>query len=214
MTNPEMNGGYPGWAQRSDSSNEHLAEMLKFGSDNYARQTTWFLHHRDTGLRNLAAILAAEFAVASLRFANAGVPDWPTAVVLLLLALLAIPLSISAWCCCGRSFKASLESVMLITKTAWAMGLTDAVCIAEKSHGSQPPPAQKDPTFYVPRYCASAREHHTTDAFVNAHLQAPGNTYHWAKLTILMFGGSAVVAGFAAAIMVLITPVAQSTAIR
>jgi hypothetical protein len=79
MEKPKTSGQCPDWVQISDSSNQHLAEMLRFGSDNYERQTNWFLHHRDTGFRNLAAVLTAEFTVTSLYFAKAGLPQMVTA---------------------------------------------------------------------------------------------------------------------------------------
>ncbi len=211
MSERDAGGQLPEWAQSSDSSNKHLAEMLRFGSDNYERQTDWFLRHRDTGVRNLAAILTAEVGITTLHFATPRVPDWPTALILLLLAALAIPLSVSACRCCTRSFRASLESAMLVTKAAWAMGLTDRVSLAPQSHGLLPPPAPNDTTFYVPRYCRDARQDgvHTTDAFVDVHLSAAGSTYRWAKRTIRIFLLSAMGTGAGAAIMVLTTPVAQ-----
>jgi hypothetical protein len=196
---------YPDWAQPSDSNNQYLPEMLKWGSDSYLRQTNWFLHHRDTGLRNLAAVLTGEFAVISLHAANAGVPDGPTVFILLFLGVLAVLLGFSASKSCGRSFRASLESVMLVTKTMWTMGLMDKVSLAENEF--QGPPVPRDSTFYVPRFCCDARQPgiDTTGAFVDTHLNTWGTTYWWAKLTIWMFGVGAVVAGFAGAFMVLTT---------
>ncbi len=202
---------YPDWAQPSDADNQYLPEMLKFGSDNYLRQTSWFLHHRDTGFRNLAAVLAAELAVVSLHFANVGVPDVPTAVILTSLGLFAVPLSISAYRSCGRAFRASLESVVLIAKAMWAMGLMDKVLLADTRRGPEPAPVPKDLTFYVPRFSRDSREKGivTTDGFVEAHLQDWQNTCNLAKWTIWIFCVGAVVTGLVGAIMALIAPVAH-----
>jgi hypothetical protein len=198
-----MNMEQPSWLRISKTENTHLSDMLSFGSANYGRHTEWFLRHRDTGLRNLAAVLAAEFTITSIYFANKGAPKVFVVPILLLLVLLAIILAEAACSSCHNAFRASLENALLVTKVAWAMGLANAVSVPEIPNENEHPPVPKDLTLYVPRYLSTAQKHATTEKFVDAHLRARNNTYFWAKVTIRIFCAGAVLVGLLAAIAII-----------
>jgi hypothetical protein len=110
-------------------SNQHLSDLLSLASANYGRQMDWFLRHHDTGIKNLAAILAAESALVGLTVTQKGIP---AAFVLALLAILASAAPTLAWLAvgaCRRSFAAAMESVFMMTKAAWAMGIVSEVAV-------------------------------------------------------------------------------------
>ena len=54
------NDNDPSWAKPAALQNENLP--------------IWFLKHRDTGLRNLPALAAPEFAITSFHFSTARIP--------------------------------------------------------------------------------------------------------------------------------------------
>jgi hypothetical protein len=194
----------PSWTRISKPENIYLPDILDFASANYGRHTDWFLRHRDTGIRNLAAVLTAEFAVTSIYFSDKGADKGFVVTILFLLVLLAIILAIAACCSCYRAFRASLENAVFVTKIAWAMGLANPVSIPEisKENEKELPPVSQDPTLYVPKYLRTAQKYKSTDEFVKAHLNAI-NTYFWAKITIGVFCAGAVVLGLVAGYSVL-----------
>jgi hypothetical protein len=198
-----MNMEQPSWIRISKPGNTYLPDMLAFASANYGRHTDWFLRHCDTGLRNLAAVLTAEFGIASLYFANKGAPKVFVVPILLLLVLLAIILAEAACSSCHNAFRASLENVLLVTKVAWAMGLANAVSVQEIPNEKDLPPVRNDPMLYVTRYWETAKDHTKTEEFVDAHLKARNNTYFWAKVTIRIFCAGAVLVGLFAAIAII-----------
>jgi hypothetical protein len=190
------------WVCKGASCDNKLPHLLSFAAGNYGRHTEWFLRHVDVGIRNLGAVLTAEFAVISLHFANVRVPWLVTSPMLILLALIAILLATSALNSCRRSFAALLENALLVTKTVWAMGLAGGVPFPSGDSDPAWRPVPEDPCLYVPRYLKDATGHSTTEAFVEHHLRNKKNTYSWGKLTICVFCAAAVGIGLVGACLI------------
>jgi 4-amino-4-deoxy-L-arabinose transferase-like glycosyltransferase len=199
-----MSQTLPSWCSLAESSSAQLPDLLKFATANYGRHTDWFLKHRDIGMRNLAVVLTAEFAVASIHYTSEKIPEEITAALLAFLALTALLLALSAWRSCRNSYAASLETAVLVTKIVWAMGLTSKVEIAATQVDKSHCPVPKDPYLYVPRYLDDAEQHLSTEDFVRHHLSGHRNTFFWAKVTIAIFCLGALVMGIATACAVVI----------
>lgn len=146
-----------GWYQIGESENTHLPALLTVASDNYVQQTEWFLRHRDTGIRHLMAILAAESTITGLYFTtHKQIPLVIISIVLGCMMFLAVLFALYAIRSCERSYRASLEHCMLMAKITWALGLHANVVIKNDRCGKCPAP--DDPFLYVPRFVNNATE--------------------------------------------------------
>ena len=195
---------FPKWARNGGNTTINLEKLIDYGSDNYGRHTDWFLRHRNTGLRNLAVLIAAEFTVASLYFSNTNSSKVLSVVILFVIAIAAPLLWLFAYRSCRSSFRASLESAILVTKVAWAMGIIDPISIKKEEWNKTRIPVPGDTSLYIWRYWNDAKDHHTTNEFVNYHLKARGNTYYWAKMTIGIFCIASILFGIVAGICILV----------
>ena len=190
----------PLWANVGEFENCHLPDLLTFSSENYGRQTNWFLRHRDTGIRNLAVIIASETAITSLYFTtDKQIPPAFIIMLLLLLAFLAPLLALSALCSCKRAFRAAMENALLTAKIVWALGLTSNVEVKKSNVDLQKCPARDDLYLYVPRYVEDSLAHPTTKTYSNANLSNRKNTYFWGRFTIVLFCLGAILVGVIAA---------------
>ena len=178
----------PCWAELGDAANPYLSDLLSLASANYARQTDWFLRHRDNGLKNLAAIIGAETAVTGLYFtAQDRIPHSVLTAFLTLLAIFAVLLSWAAWRSCTRSFTASVESAALMCKAVWAMGLFSKVAVPRAAANLGAGPLRKDRHFYVDRWVSDAEKRETTDGYRTENLGNWENTYFLERVTIFVF---------------------------
>jgi hypothetical protein len=197
----------PPWAQIAPglTTNANLPQLLDFAAASYGRHTDWFHRHREAGIRNLGAVLASEFAVATLYSSSSNRVDLrPFAVgAFLLLAAIIIPLAWSTLGSCRTSFKAALESVVLISKCIWALGLASGVRIAADQIDLSSCPFPSDELLYVKRYFSDACVHATEYEFVQHHLGRRNTTYFHTRVTLWVFCLGAVVFGVLGAIWVL-----------
>src|ERR1035441_7514610 len=125
---------WPTWAEPASSPNSNLPNLLTIASMSFERHTNWYLRHCETGIRNLAAIIAAEAAIVGIYFTHLAQKGVPVGIVsALLLGVLA--LAVAPFLCSlairssTRAFLASMESTRLMTKCIWAMGLTAKVAV-------------------------------------------------------------------------------------
>ncbi|MCT2533839.1 hypothetical protein N2488_11655 [SAR92 clade bacterium H231] len=188
-----MNNDTAKWIDSSKGNNNYLPNLLDFAASNYGRHTDWFLKHRDTGLKNLALILTAEFTVLGLHFTKTGFPKFLVCLSLVLLSAFSILIAYSACQSCKNAFKASLESALLVTKTAWAMGLVGAVSLEKTS--TLLPPVPDDEMLYTKRYWEDALppKSNTTEDFVDWNMRNRRSTYFWGNLTLFLFSLTSVI---------------------
>ena len=194
----------PKWARKSDSSNSELGSLLEFSYLNYHKQTDWYLRHKDTGNKNLAAIFAAEFALTGIHYSNEVLPHFLIIISLYFLAVLAPVLAFSSYKSCRKSYMASLESALQITKTIWAMGLTTDVLVDRNAIGKSDCPAQKDDSLYVPRFLNDALEAETTEKFKEKNFGNIDNTYFWGNVTLFFFALTGTLLGALTATFIII----------
>jgi hypothetical protein len=194
----------PVWASVGEVENKHLSDLLSLASANFGRHTDWFFRHRETGLRNLAAILAAESALVGVALTQKGIPAAFIVVLLMALACAAPAVAWLAVSSCRRNFVAALENLFMIAKVAWAMGIMANVAVNEKVVGAAPCPGRGDKTLYAPRWARDTLAHTTCEGFVAANLDNPRNTVFMAKLTIIIFGVGACALGLLGAGIVLL----------
>ena len=176
------------------------------------RHTDWFLHHKERGVKNLGALIAAELAIIAFYFTHTAELQSINRIVglvLLLAGLLGIPLVRLAITSATRSFQAAMECISLASKCLWAMGLTARLTLNPDSVDTKNIPAPEDLTPFVPRYTgqeASEDEETTksptrcatTKEFVSQQLQAR-NTFGTARWALVSFSGVALFIGIAGA---------------
>lgn len=185
----------PRWVRPSKKSNPYLRDNLKNHVDGYYSEAQLFLAHKNGGIKNLAGILAAEFAVVSLAYSNANAPKGFSVIALLFLAMTSVILAWSAVQSCRRSYAASLQNVVAVSKTLWAMGLMSAVKVNASVLDTDHCPVPNDSSLTSTWKLRDACNHKTTDDYVAHHLNQKVNTYFGAWVTIWLFCVSAVVFG-------------------
>jgi hypothetical protein len=194
----------PLWASVGAIENSHLSDLLSLASTNYGRHMEWFLRHHDTGIKNLAAILAAESAVVGLAVTHKGIP---AVFIVVLLAILACAAAVLAWLAvrsCRRSYTAATENVFMMTKVAWAMGVISKVAVGENVVSDDECPGRGDNTLYAPRWVKDSLQHATSAEFVAYNLGNRRNTLFLTTLTTIVFGTSACALGLLGACLVLL----------
>jgi hypothetical protein len=176
------------WAIKGDSSESNLQSTLSLAITNYSNHTNWFLQHKEMGIKYLIVIVTAELAFAKFFYTT----EFPFRLliifILFILAFVSIAFMFFALKNCYQSYQAALENVLLITKTLWAMGLTDPVSVDSKKVNFIKSPVWKDETPYVPRYLEDALKHEKTKDFVKYNMDKKNTTYFWARLIIIFFG--------------------------
>ena len=182
----------PGWAIPGDGIKSDLTPLLDYARNQYASHTDWYLRHKESGINTLGAVLTAEFALLGVYFSG-GLHRSVTLIALLSLAVLAVPLARLALLNCKKSFQASLEHALLVTKVVWAMGLAGKVYVPP--HTPNDRPARADEHIYVDRYLRDALRARTTSQFVTENLDKRDSTYHATRTILVLMASAAVVAG-------------------
>jgi len=155
------------------------------------------LHYRDSGIRNLAVIAAAESGLVGVALTPNGAPASTfIADLLAILAVAALLLSLLAVISCRRSFIAEMESLYVMAMVTWAMGLTYNVEVDQRMVDLKTRPQSVDRTLYARRWVEGAFKHKSCDDFVGENLAKWWNTYFLTKLTIIVFGACACALGF------------------
>ena len=133
--------------------------------------------HRDTGIRNIAMIIGAEYA--SIGFYYTHKHD---GISLLIISLLIFSCWFAILCAklshlsCKRSYNTSLEYTSMILKIIWALGLYR---IKIQKNG---PPLSSDLFLYVPRFITDRHEFKTTEEHIKHTMEGVHNnttTYAW-----------------------------------
>jgi len=192
----------PAWASIGASENQHLPELLSFASTNWGRHTDLFLRHHENGTKNLAAILATESAIVGVAFAQKSIPAAFLATLLVILAIVGPMLAWLTISSCRRSFRAAMESVFLVAKVAWALGLTFNVAVNEYRVSASEGPGRDDKSLYGPRWVNDSLKHTTCEGFITANFANRWNTYFLAKVTTLTLGVVALALGLIGASMI------------
>ena len=192
------------WARSAKQPAEHLETMLSLALTNYGKQTNWFLHHRDTGIKHLGVMLAAQVSVISLALPNNTVPAWVAITTLLFLGIIGPCLARSAILSAKSSYRASIEYAVLTTKSLWALGLTGIVDVQEAGSDRNKLPAAKDKTFYIGRHIEnhSSRDC-TTEDIVDDLLFNRDNTFYRAKYVLIIFAVAVVALAIVGTITIL-----------
>ena len=185
------------WCAGAEVTEGNLHLMLDFASQNYQRQTEWFIRHRDHAIVQLGAVITAELAVAELTILE------PPAkiVVFLTLTLLSIGFAWAGATSCKRSFMAALESIATINKSLWALGIAGKVRVANniQQDSDLAPPFPMDKTLLAPRFLEGGEKHQTTSQFVNSLLDGTGfkptNTYRLSRFSIIVLGLAGAILG-------------------
>ena len=186
------------WYQFRDESSStqkpDLYNLLEVASNAFIAHTDWSIRHRDTSLRQLAVLIAAELIV--LKFHR----DIPTDLnigpfILLSFGFLAFVLSLGGAQSVGRAYLASMENVLFMNKLMWAINPSGKVNLPEKFLNAPYFPASDDETLFVYRYQEESTDDKTTKAFTEKRagknvfsLGHPSNTLFWAKLSIYSMG--------------------------
>lgn len=183
----------PLWARWAAEENRHLPELLSYASTNYGRHLDLFMKHAEAGTRNLALILATESALIVGAYTNE-IPRILSAALLGILAIMAIIFGHCAIAACGKSYLAAMESVHLVTKTVWAMGLTSNVAVQRRADGQYSTP--DDLSLYPSRWYLDACAHSTGKEFAEARMADRENTCFLMRLTLIMLViGAVAIAG-------------------
>jgi hypothetical protein len=190
----------PAWAASGPQDNPYLPNLLSLASTNYAKQTDWFLHHRESGIRNLGAILFAESTLMSFYKSSSGLPMPVFVAVLVMLGSAAPAFTWLAVRSCRRSFGAAMENALMMAKVAWAMGAARIVIARQCGDRF---PAASDESLYVPRWLDDCHASPTTQAFREDHLKSLNNTYGMTKIVLIMLGVGATGIGLLCAAFVL-----------
>ncbi len=155
----------PNWIRLAPTQNENLPDLLTFARTNAGQHMDWFLRNREHGVRNLSALLAAEFTITSLYYSAAKISGWLAIASLFFLATLSPALGWLAILSCERAYTSFLENSLLVAKAIWAMGLATPVAVADELICATPCPVPDDKTPHVPRYLQDAMQDPTTDAY-------------------------------------------------
>jgi len=180
---------WPVWAELTTSSNVNVSNLLSIASASFERHINWFLRHSDTGIRNLAAIIAAETAIVGLYFTHFAQEGLPQALVctllLLVLALVVAPLLCRlAIRSATRSYIASIESVRLMTKCAWVMGLISRVSVSG-AVADLPQEYRGDRFLYPERWTIGPLTGSESE-FVERCLSDPKNSFSLTRRTLIL----------------------------
>ncbi len=192
----------PIWASVGTVENKHLTDLMSVASANFGRHVDGFLRHRETGIKNLAAILAAESAVVGFALTNEKIRGVFIVTLLVILALAAVALTRLAVSQCRRAFLGELESLFLMAKVAWAMGVMFNVDVDQKVARGVRSPGSADKTLYAPRWAKDCLAYATCEAYVDANFRNPENTFSTTRLTIVVVGVSASALGLIGAVLV------------
>lgn len=173
----------------------NLLALLTLANSNYRNHTDWFLRHRETALKQLTAIIAAE-AIIMRFFHGADVPVSITAILLLGLSLLSLVLAHGGVCNCTRTFRASLEHVAMTSKIIWVLAPSGKALVDQHSDLAEvnPPPFEDDKVLLVPRYLEDSKKFSTTEKFIEHHLKIlrwdgiSRNTYFWTFVIVWIAG--------------------------
>ena len=201
------------WVKKTVSDNKYLATMLEFGSSNYERHANWFLRHRDIGIKYQAIILTVEFSILGISFQlDAVYPKYLVCSGLYMLGIFSVILAYTSCRSCTKSFIASLENALLVTKVAWAMGLADRVAVKEIPESN--PPVSEDSMLYINRYWKDSCIHQTkndkkeittTKQFVDVHIKDKDTTLFLGALMIKLFCAGAIITAVAGSIVIYIS---------
>lgn len=183
------------WPMPSSQPISDFSGLLVYATAALRNHLNWFHRHKESGLKLLGLLIAAELAIAGLHISG-GMSAWLTGPPLVLLTILAPLLAHIGDLNCRSCFKAFLEHALLINKIMWAMGFTNEVPVSEALDLAKCP-APHDETLFVPRYFieATADEARTTKKFVRHHMGRYDTTYWWARLTLWLLGSVGFVGG-------------------
>lgn len=193
-----------GWARVANESSDHLDKMLSLAVNNYGKQTDWFLHHRDTGIKHLGAVLTAQVSMTSITLSTTIMPAWLGVTTLLFLGVLGPFLATSAIRSARSSYSASIEYAVLITKSLWALGIAGVVDVKKSHIDTEKQPAANDVVFYIERHVNNhtSTSEHTTNQIVDKVLMSQHNTFSWAKRVLTMFAAAVVIIAIVGSIAV------------
>lgn len=192
-----------GWAVKSEieSKSHDYQGLLTYAKDLYIQQTDWFLHHEQLTIRNLAAIITAEFAITGSVFAlhKESMPYGIIAsVALLILGFLSYKLGVFGIKSCQKAYMASLEYAMMKNKIAWILGFTTPIPV--NSNGFDLRPVPEDVSLYVPRHLNRAFK--TTKEYVGVVLEKKDHTFFHAKKKIWYFRTLGLILGLGASLLI------------
>ncbi|MCP3993901.1 MAG: hypothetical protein GY722_02395 [bacterium] len=193
-----------GWLCSDKPAGEalNLEAILSYSSDNYSRQIDWYHHHKNFAIKNVAAILAAEFALLSL-WAKLGLPEVLAATALVFLSIVSLLLTLSGLDSCRSSYQAALEHIFVANKCLWAMGAGGKVFVPSERPGRDLAPLKDDPMLGAPRHLNDSRQRGTITELVEKTLANPHGTFKRTRKILWLFGGSSVVAGVGCAATVM-----------
>lgn len=198
---------WPQWAELTCASNANLPNLLSLASASFERHTNWFLRHSDTGIRNLAAIIAAETAIVGLYFTHPVPKGAPLAIVCALLLITLAVVVAPSLCTLAirsttRAFKASMESVRLMAKCVWAMGLTSSVAVNETASDL---PQYCGDRFLYPERWATETLTGSEVQFVERCIRNPNNSYALTKRTLQLICAVAILLGCGSALAIILS---------
>ena len=192
--------------EKALESREDLYRFMDIASASYARHTDWFIRHRDTSVRQLAVLIAAQLLIIKLT-SDPNNNSWAPAIILIFLSFLSYILALTGSSSCQRSFIASLESVLFFNKCIWAIIPTGYINVLEDNAQEESVPARSDTTLQVPRFVQGASKFSTTEEYINYHIgkdlslrKRSRNTYFWSCVTIWALGVMGIIIGVAGAL--------------
>lgn len=167
----------PFWACNADNrptSTSHLVRDYKpecessapsdsiIANTGHLRPCFGTLQHRESGIRDVGAILFGESTLMSFYKSSSGLPMLVFVALLVMLGRAAPAFTWLAIRSCRRSFGAAIENAVMMAKVAWAMGAAQVV-ISDQCGADFP--AGKDASPYAPRWLSDCHKSQTTDAF-------------------------------------------------
>ncbi len=184
-----------------DTNPSDLNCLLDLSSNNFWKNYDWFLKHRDVGIRMLSFLITAEFTILGLHYSDK-LSFEIVVFALITVSLLAVVLTILAVANCSRSFHATLENAVTVSKILWVKGLTKPVPMDLTSVDVSSAPVPDDITPHVPRYLEDAQKRRSTEEFVSQNKRKRTNTFFITVVSLIVIGGIAFAIGVAGLVMV------------
>ena len=166
----ETNGN----SNTSSENNSTVKQLIEVASDNYRHHLDYFIKHRDTTVKQLAALMAGELLL--IRYSGEiKIPELFLVVILCFLGALAFVFALSGANSCNRSFSHALRYVALLNKSLWALMPSGKITLPNNYNKLLKAPMQNDDTIQIPKHHldSTTKGTETTEKFIT------NSTNHW-----------------------------------
>jgi hypothetical protein len=139
-----------------------------------------FVQNRDTVLKQLAVLIAAELAIHKF-VVDPAQSNFPVGILQLSLAVLSMVLAHAGVRSYKQAFQAAMENVVVVNKIIWSMAPSGKLFLDHEVFDPEIP-AGDDSSLYVPRFLAHPIGTPSTEVFVKDNLslrKGLSRTFNW-----------------------------------